>query len=62
MPMEPVNTERDVSDRFTGGGMAVLLVVAGVVLFIIPEPSTSMLGLALILIGLGAWAVGWMQG
>lgn len=38
-----------------GGGMASLLIIVGVVLAVIPEPATSGLGLALIVLGVLLW-------
>lgn len=38
-------------------GTITLLLVAGVVLFVFPEPSTSAIGALLIAAGLGGWLV-----
>ena len=34
-----------------------VVILVGVALFLFPEPATSMLGIALILLGVGAWIV-----
>lgn len=39
-----------------GEGLAGLLLVAGVVLFLFPEPATSLLGIVLVTLGVVAWA------
>jgi len=41
-------------------GLISLLIVAGVVLFLLPEPATSMVGIGLVLLGLFALAVDWL--
>ena len=47
----------DAANRVTAGRVPKLLLVAGVVLFFIPEPATSVLGVLLVLIGGAGWAV-----
>lgn len=42
-------------------GLGTLLVAAGVVLFLFPEPATSTAGLLLIGAGALIWLVGWVQ-
>lgn len=37
-------------------GLATTLLVAGVVLFVFPEPITSTVGVALVVAGVGIWA------
>ena len=37
-------------------GLVALLLISGVILFVFPEPATSMLGIALIVLGVIAWA------
>lgn len=49
-------------DRDDGGswwdeGLITLLLVAGVVLFLFPEPATSALGIVLLAVGVIAWVV-----
>lgn len=50
-----------IPDREGGGwwdeALISALLVAGVVLFLIPEPATSLLGIALIAIGVLAWVI-----
>ncbi|GAB3669734.1 hypothetical protein GCM10028856_18040 [Halopiger thermotolerans] len=40
-------------------GLITLLIVAGVVLFLFPEPATSGLGILLLSVGVLAWLVDW---
>ncbi|WP_227355413.1 hypothetical protein [Haladaptatus salinisoli] len=40
-------------------GLISLLLIAGVVLFVIPEPATSAFGILLISVGVVAWLVDW---
>ncbi len=42
-------------------GLGTLLVAAGIVLFLFPEPITSTAGLLLIAAGVLIWAVGWLR-
>ncbi|MFB6131139.1 MAG: hypothetical protein ABEJ28_10000 [Salinigranum sp.] len=49
----------DDDDSWWGDGIVALLVLSGVVLFLIPEPATSTLGIILVLVGIGAWIVDW---
>lgn len=42
-------------------GLGALLVAAGVVLFLFPEPLTSTVGLALIGVGALIWVVSWLR-
>ena len=42
-------------------GLGVLLVVAGVALFLFPEPVTSTAGVVLIGVGALAWLAGWLR-
>ena len=41
-------------------GLIGLLLIAGVVLFFFPEPTTSMIGIALIGIAVVAWIIDWI--
>lgn len=45
-------TDAGIADEFD---LATLLVVAGAVLFVIPEPITSVLGVGLIALGVLGW-------
>ena len=49
-------TSVEEDDSWLGEGLFSLLVIVGVILFIFPEPATSMLGVILIFLG----AVGWL--
>ena len=42
-------------------GLGALLVVAGIGLFLFPEPVTSTAGIALIVLGAITWFVGWLR-
>ncbi|MFC7044430.1 hypothetical protein ACFQH6_02525 [Halobacteriaceae archaeon GCM10025711] len=46
------------STNVAGVGLGGLLVIAGIVLFVIPEPVTSGLGVLLVLAGVLAWLLG----
>jgi hypothetical protein len=50
---EPVGEDED--DSWLGEGMITLLIVAGAVLFLFPEPATSALGIVLLGIGVFGW-------
>ena len=41
-------------------GLIGLLLIAGVVLFFFPEPTTSIIGIALLAIGVVAWIIDWI--
>jgi len=49
---------RSALSGITDGGPATWLIIAGVLLFVIPEPITSVLGALVLLVGLVVWAVG----
>jgi hypothetical protein len=53
------DTTEDEGDSWWDEGLISLLLVAGVVLFVIPEPATSALGILLISVGVVAWLVDW---
>ena len=42
-------------------GLGALLVVAGLALFLFPEPVTSTAGIALIAVGAVVWLAGWLR-
>ena len=46
---------REGDDSWLGMGLASILVVSGVLLFLFPEPATSLLGIGLIVAGLAVW-------
>lgn len=47
-------------DSWWDEGLVTLLLVAGVALFVFPEPATSALGLALIAVGVAFWVLDWL--
>jgi hypothetical protein len=54
------STTSSVRNALSGiaSGPGTMLILLGVVLFVIPEPITSVLGVLVILAGIIAWAVG----
>ena len=54
------STTSSVRNALSGiaSGPGAMLILLGVVLFVIPEPITSVLGVLVILAGVAAWAVG----
>lgn len=48
-----------VSD-YSGEGVAALLMLVGAVLFLFQEPSTSLVGVLLVLVGALTWLVDWV--
>ena len=46
---------REGDDGWLGEGLGVALVLTGILLFVIPEPASSVTGLGLIVIGLVVW-------
>ncbi|WP_247731039.1 hypothetical protein [Halovivax limisalsi] len=53
------NADEDADGSLWDEGLITLLIVAGVVLFLFPEPATSALGILLLSIGVIAWLVDW---
>lgn len=51
-------SDRSLMDRFGSGSLAAILIIAGVALFLFPEPATSMAGIGLIVLGVASWALG----
>lgn len=51
------STDAEKSDSWWDVGLITLLLVAGVVLFVFPEPVTSGLGILLVLTGAALWLV-----
>lgn len=51
-----VYADAEDEDSLWDEGLISLLLVAGVVLFLIPEPATSTIGIALVALGAVAWA------
>lgn len=43
---------------YAGGSVAALFVLCGVVLFLLPEPLTSVVGIVLVFAGLASWVLG----
>lgn len=48
---------READDSWLTSGLAWALLGSGVVLFLFPEPATSMVGIGLIVAGLAAWVL-----
>lgn len=51
-------SDRSLMDKFGSGSLAAILIIAGIALFLFPEPATSMAGIALIVLGVASWALG----
>ena len=49
---------READDSWLTSGLAWALLATGLVLFLFPEPATSMLGIGLIVAGLAVWVLG----
>lgn len=62
MATDTSNTVGAVAETLDSVGVATLLVAAGVLLFVVPEPLTSILGLLLVLAGAGSWLAGRVRG
>lgn len=58
----PEETRDESDESWLDEGIIGTLLVVGVVLFLIPEPSTSALGILLIVIGVLGWAVDAVSG
>ncbi len=52
---------REGDDSWLGTGLGVTLVVVGLVLFLFPEPATSLTGILLMVTGLVVWAAAAMR-
>lgn len=48
---------RGADDGWLGAGLATALILAGVLMFLFPEPATSFVGIVLIAAGLAVWVV-----
>lgn len=48
---------READDSWLTRGLATMLLVTGAILFLFPEPATSMVGIGLIVTGLVIWVV-----
>lgn len=57
-PTTGTTSDRSLMDRFGSGSLAAILIIAGVALFLFPEPATSMAGVALVVLGIASWALG----
>jgi len=49
----------DDDDSLLGEGLAGLLLLAGIALFLFPEPATSGIGILLIATGVAVWLLDW---
>lgn len=50
-------TPAETGGSWWGEGLITLVLVAGVILFLFPEPATSALGMLLIVVGVIAWLI-----
>lgn len=57
---EGVGTEESDDGSWLDEGLISLLLVAGVVLFLFPEPATSAIGIGLVTLGALAWIIDWL--
>jgi UPF0716 family protein affecting phage T7 exclusion len=48
--------------RYSEEEQATLLIIVGFVLFIIPEPITSIIGIIVLIIGILTWVSDWLWG
>lgn len=48
--------------RYSEEEQATLLIVIGAILFLIPEPITSLIGAILVVIGAATWFTDWIWG
>lgn len=48
--------------RYSEEEQATLLIIIGVILFIIPEPITSVIGIITIILGVATWVADWIWG
>lgn len=48
---------REDDDSWLGIGLASILLIVGALLFLFPEPGTSLLGIGLMVAGLVVWAI-----
>lgn len=53
---------RDWIRRYSEEEQATLLIIVGVILFLIPEPITSIIGIIVLLIGIFTWVSDWIWG
>lgn len=60
-PDEGVDYEDDAEGTWLDEGIITLVLIAGVVLFVIPEPATSGLGIGLVAFGLFLWLLDWLM-
>jgi hypothetical protein len=50
----------DEDDSWVDEGLIGLVLVAGIALFLFPEPTTSAIGIGLITVGAIAWIIDWL--
>lgn len=58
MTDESSDSTGTVTDKLPGGTGTSLLLLVGVLLFVVPEPITSVLGALLLATGIGLWLSG----
>lgn len=57
---EETRSDEDGDGGLLEEGLITLLIVTGAVLFLIPEPATSAVGVLLLFVGAVAWLLDWM--
>lgn len=55
-------TFKEFSQEYSEEGLATLLIVTGAILFVFPEPITSVVGIGLLLTGAATWVSDWIWG
>ncbi|WP_227377233.1 hypothetical protein [Haladaptatus halobius] len=55
-------TVKKFTQSYSEEGLATLLIVLGTILFVFPEPITSVTGVILLLIGAALWFTDWVWG
>lgn len=58
MATETSTSDRSIADRVSGWSTSTLLIAIGTLLFVIPEPNTSVLGIVVLAVAVLNWAVG----
>jgi hypothetical protein len=55
MATDPAGSERGVTDLLPDGKLPMLFFVVGAALLLVPEPTTSVIGALVLLVGVGLW-------
>lgn len=48
--------------KYSEEEQASLLIIIGVILFVIPEPITSVIGIIVLILGIATWVADWIWG